>query len=330
MTPRESILTALRHETPSGLVPHIELEYQLTAEEFGMEAVRGHHLEGKSAAAADDLLKRNADLWVRVAERFRWSAITGTHWLPLDAQCRCLELIRERAGDTYMLTAFLDPTYSIPAGEHMMDHVIYLTDHAEEAKEQSRQAVASQLGAARALRDAGAEIVFMCADYCFNTGPFLSPSMFAEFVTPILTEFVDGLHELGMWTVKHTDGDIMPILDQLVASGTDAIHSIDPMAGVDIREVRRRCGSDVTLFGNVDCSYLQEAREELIRESTLYALEYGGVDRGSYVLASSNCIFRGVPQRSYDVMLQIREEYGYPGCRRPTDGLEPPKPMGQR
>lgn len=330
MTPRESILRALKHEAPHGLVPHIELEYQLTAEEFGMEAVRGHHLEGKAPVEADDLLKRNADLWVRVAERFRWSAITGTHWLPLDAQCRCLELIRERAGDVYMLSAFLDPTYSIPSGEHMMDHVMHLTDHAEEAKEQSRKAVAGQLSAARALRDAGAEIVFMCADYCFNTGPFLSPPMFAEFVTPILTEFVGGLHGLGMWAVKHTDGDIMPILDQLIASGTDAIHSIDPMAGVDIREVRHRCGDGVALLGNVDCSYLQEAREAGIRESTLYALEYGGVDGGGYVLASSNCIFRGVPQRSYDVMLEVREEYGYPGSQRPVEGLEPPRPMGER
>lgn len=330
MTPRESILRALKHEAPEGLVPHIELEYQLTAEEFGMEAVSGYHLEGKAPAVADDLLKRNADLWVRVAERFTWSVITGTHWLPLDAQCRCLELIRERAGGTYMLSAFLDPTYAIPSGEQMMDHVMFLADHPDEAKERSRHAVADQLSAARALRDAGAEIVFMCSDYCFNTGPFLSPSMFAEFVTPVLTAFVVGLHELGMWTVKHTDGDIMPILDQLIGSGTDAIHSIDPMAGVDIREVRHRCGDRVALFGNVDCSYLQEAREDLIRESTLYALEYGGVDSGSYVLASSNCIFRGVPQRSYDIMQEVRQEYGYPGRQRPVEGLEPPRPMGLR
>ncbi|MBD3173882.1 MAG: hypothetical protein GF320_01775 [Armatimonadia bacterium] len=330
MTPRDSILRALRHETPEGRVPHIELEYQLTAEEFGIEAIRGHHLEGKGPAEVDDLLKRNADLWVRVAERFHWSAITGTHWLPLPAQCRCLELIKERAGDTYMLSAFLDPTHAIPSGEHMMDHVMWLADHAEEAKEKSAQAVRDQLAMARALRDSGAEIVFMCSDYCFNTGPFLSPTMFAEFVTPVLTDFVTGLHDLGMWTVKHTDGDIMPILDQLMASGTDAIHSIDPMAGVDIREVKRHCQDKVALFGNVDCSYLQEGEEELIRESTLYALEHGGVDQGGYVLASSNCIFRGVAQRSYDVMLEVREEYGFPGRERPAEGIAPPKPMGER
>jgi len=330
MTPRESMIRALRREAPEGLVPHLELEYQLTAEEFGQQALSGHSLEGLTGAARDDALKSNAELWIRVAERFRWSVITGLHWLPHDDQCRSMELVRELSGDTYMLSAFLDPTYAIPSGEHMMEHTIFLTEHPDDAKAQSRESCAGQLRTARSLRDAGAEIVFMCADYCFNTGPFLSPTMFAEFVTPILTEFVSGLHELGMFAVKHTDGDIMPIAGQLVSSGADALHSLDPMAGVDVRRLAREVGDRICLIGNVDCSYLQEARTELIRESTLYALEYGGVDRGGYALASSNCIFRGVPQSSYDMMLRVRDEYGYPGVTRPVDGLEPPKPMGRR
>ncbi len=330
MTPREAMIRALRRQPPEGLVPHLELEYQLTATEFGQAAVGWDALKELSGSARDDLLKRNAELWVRVAERFRWNVITGTHWLPLDDQCRTFELIRELAGDTYMLSAFLDPTHAIPSGTNMMEHVLHLADHAEETKEASHRAVESQLAAARTLRDAGAEIVFMCADYCFNEGPFLSPPMFAEFVTPFLTDFVTGLHELGMFTVKHTDGDILPILDQLVGSGTDALHSLDPMAGVDVRRLAAEVGDRVCLIGNVDCSYLQEGREELIRASTLYALEYGGVDRGGYVLASSNCIFAGVPQASYDTMLAIREEYGRPGVRRPVEHLAPPKRMGER
>lgn len=330
MTPREAMLAALRRERPDCLVPHLELEYQLTAEQFGQEALRGYHLEGLGRVARDDALKRNADLWLRVAERFQWNVITGLHWLPLEDQCRSFELVRELSGDAYMLSAFLDPTYAIPSGEQMMDHVMYLSDHPDEAKEASRRAVEQQLASARSLRDAGAEIVFMCADYCFNEGPFLSPAMFAEFVTPFLTDFVAGLHALGMYAVKHTDGNILPILDQLVGSGTDALHSLDPMAGVDIRHLADMVGDRVCLIGNVDCSYLQEGRTREIRESTLYALEHGGVDRGGYVLASSNCIFSGVPQSSYDTMLAVRQEYGYPCVDRPVAGIGPPLPMGQR
>jgi uroporphyrinogen-III decarboxylase len=49
----------------------------------------------------------------------------------------------------------------------------------------------------RQLIEAGAEIVFMCADYCFNDGPFLPPRMFREFVTPYLTKIVASIHEAG-------------------------------------------------------------------------------------------------------------------------------------
>ena len=56
----------------------------------------------------------------------------------------------------------------------------------------------------------------LCADYCFNTGPFLSPRMFGEFVTPYLARLVQGYRDLGFYVIKHTDGNIMPVLDQLV------------------------------------------------------------------------------------------------------------------
>jgi uroporphyrinogen decarboxylase len=330
MTPRDAMIRALRREPTEGLVPHLELEYQLTEVQFGQAAIGGHALEGLTGAARDDLLKRNAELWIRVAERFRWNVMTGPHWLPLDDQCRTLEIIRELSGDTYMLSASMDPTFAIPSGTDMMQHVLDLAERADEIKEECHQDVLRHLEWARALRDAGAEVVFLYSDYCFNDGPFLSPPMFHEFVTPFLAEMVDGLHDLGMWAVKHTDGDIMPILEEMISAGIDGLHSLDPMAGVDIRRVAEVAGDRICLIGNVDCRYLQEGQSEPIRESTLYALEHGGVDRGGFVLASSNCIFAGVPQSSYDTMLAVREEYGYPGARRPVEHIGPPRAVNAR
>ena len=41
-----------------------------------------------------------------------------------------------------------------------------------------------------------------------------------------------------------------------------ALHSIDPMAGVDIREVKRLVGDKVCLCGNVHCAALQTGTDE--------------------------------------------------------------------
>jgi uroporphyrinogen decarboxylase len=48
----------------------------------------------------------------------------------------------------------------------------------------------------------------MEAYYCFNTGPFLNPNRFSEFVTPYLAQLIQGYRDLGFYTIKHTDGNI--------------------------------------------------------------------------------------------------------------------------
>jgi uroporphyrinogen decarboxylase len=300
-----------RTETP-GLPPHLELEYQLTEITPGIEQVALHDaaLEGITGVQRQDRLKRNAEMWVKVAERFDWACITGLHWLNTEDQCRSFEYVREIAGDTYMLSAFADGTLSIPSGVNMLEQVIWLGEQEEAALEELQRRVEGDLVRARTLIAAGAEIVLMCADYCFNDGPFLSPAMFAKFVAPFLTYAVRGIQEAGAFAVKHTDGDIMPILDQLVASGADALHSLDPMAGVDIAEVQRLYGDQITLIGNVNCAWVQAGTREQIEQSARYCLEYGGARQGGYVYSTSNCIFAGVPLENYEWMLELRKKYG--------------------
>jgi len=104
----------------------------------------------------------------------------------------------------------------------------------------------------------------------------------------------------------------MPILDQLVEANPHALHSIDPMAGVDIAEVKRLVGDKVCLIGNVDCSKLDTGTEEEVIESTRYALQ-SGMPGGGYIFSTSNCVYTGMPLERYELMLDIwRTEGNYP------------------
>jgi uroporphyrinogen decarboxylase len=296
------------------MVPHVELEFQLTEEYLAQTALRREHLEGVSGTRRQDLLKRNAELWVEVARQLKWNIITGLHWLPLEDQCASFQYVHDIAGDTYMLSANVDGTFAIPSGANMMEFAMRIADDSEGLLEEAQRNADAAVAAAKPLIEAGAEVIFMCADYCFNDGPFFSPRLFAQFVTPFLKQIVAAIKSAGAFAVKHTDGDIMPILDQLVETGIDGLHSLDPMAGVDIAEVRRVVGPKLCLLGNVNCAYVQAGTREQIRDGALYAMRYGGVDAGAYVYCTSNCIFRGVPMENYLYMLQLRERYGYPGA----------------
>jgi len=310
VTPRDAIAAALRGEKPEGLVPHLELEFQLSEELVGVRALRKEHLEEVSGARRRDMLKRNAEHWVEVARQLDYAVITGLHWLSPEDQIRSFAYLREIAGDTYMLSAFVDGTFAIPDGTSMMAQAVYFHEQPERALEEADRQVEAAIAGGLQLIAGGAEVVFMCADYCFNTGPFLSPPMFRRFVTPFLKRQIAAFRQAGALTVKHTDGNLLPILDQLIECEPDALHSIDPMAGLDIKQVRALVGDRLCLIGNVNCAYLQQGPADKIVESARYCLEHGGVDTGGYVYSSSNCIFEGVPLDNYRLMLRVREEFG--------------------
>jgi uroporphyrinogen decarboxylase len=151
----------------------------------------------------------------------------------------------------------------------------------------------------------------LCSDYSFNSGAFLSPAMFDDFITPYLIRLVAGYRELGLYVIKHTDGNIMPILDRLLAVRPHAIHSLDPQGGVDIAEVKRRCGSEICLIGNVNCALLDTGTDEQVIESARYALRHG-MPGGGYIFSTSNCIYTGMPLRRYELILDMwRREGNY-------------------
>lgn len=58
-------------------------------------------------------------------------------------------------------------------------------------------------------------------------------------MTPFLKKLIAGYRSMGFYVIKHTDGNIMPIIDQLVDTNPHALHSLDPQAGVDIAEIKK-------------------------------------------------------------------------------------------
>jgi len=128
--------------------------------------------------------------------------------------------------------------------------------------------------------------------------------MFDEFVTPYLKRLVKGYRQMGYYVIKHTDGNIMPILDALVESKPHAIHSLDPQGHVDIAKVKKRVGDKVCLIGNVNCALLQTGSDEEVIESCRHALRHG-MPGGGYVFGTSNCIYTGMSLERYELMLSV-------------------------
>jgi uroporphyrinogen decarboxylase len=307
MTPRERFIAALERRPLTGRVPHFELVFFLTMEAFG----RVHPIH-RSYAQWDQMEEKEremhrrdmADLYIMTAERFGHDAIF-LHPNPdtVEEACRLIAIIRERTGDRYFLMMHGDATFAIPDGERLSEFCYRIADDAEAVHREARELLEAWVANGEMLKKHGGLDGFaLCSDYCFNEGPFLSPDMFAEFITPYLKELIARYRAMGFYTIKHTDGDIRPILDQLVESGPHALHSIDPQAGVDIAEVKRQYGDRMCLIGNVNCGLLQSGTPDEIRENVRYALRHG-MPGGGYIFSTSNCVYTGLPLERYEIML---------------------------
>lgn len=314
MKPSERAIAALELREPEDIVPTFELEFQLTEELFGkgIHFLTAEDLKGVTERERERLLSKNAVLMGQVAQTLDYSIIR-INWLPsIEDEIFTIKFLKKEFGNEYLIACEASGTYGIPSGENMEAFVYFLHDQKEEAHNQAKKMRDWAIERSKKLRDAGLDCVTHCTDYCFNAGPFLSPKMFSEFVTPYLQEIVGAQRELGLYVIIHTDGNIMPIIDQLLSARPHALHSLDPMAKVDLKEVKRKYGNKVCLCGNVNCAILHMESPRKVMIDTLRSIKDASPG-GGHILCTSNVPFKGMPLENYLSMLYIRQRFArYP------------------
>ncbi len=310
MTPRQRFITALERKGKPDHVPHFELVFFLTMEAFGEVHPWHRNLyqwDQMSATEKDLYLRNTAELYIKIAEKYEHDAIylCRLRWGGDAELLRVIDIIREISGDKYCIMVDADGTMSVPSGEGMTEISCRMGDEPDKVLEEfSRRSDAEIERMKKYVDHGGVDGVIMCCDYCFNTGPFLSPAWFDKFVTPFLVRELTAYKQMGLYTIKHTDGNIMPILDSLLEGKPDAIHSLDPQGGIDMAEMVRVAGDRVTLCGNVSCSALQTGTDAECVESARYALEHGKQAEG-YIFCTSNCVYSGMELSRYDLIQDV-------------------------
>jgi uroporphyrinogen decarboxylase len=165
---------------------------------------------------------------------------------------------------------------------------------------------------AEAFIEAGADLLFVTDDYADTHGPFMSPSLFREYELPNLRKIVEIGRKHGVPVLKHTDGNVYAILDDLVDSGIGGLHPIEPGA-MELADVKAKYGSRICLLGNVDCRYvLPFGNEEDVRKDVRRCID-AAAKGGGFVLTSSNSIHANVIVENVYVMVDEARRYGkYP------------------
>lgn len=310
MTPKERALAAFNLAQPDDIVPTFELQFLLYEELLGRKHLTQKELDEASPNERERMIADNVDLYIAEAERLDYSIISVTQDPTKKYDLAdTVRRIKAQVGESRMIAVGGDGTMPIPSGSEMMGLVERIANDPDGLKAELDKAIDDYVEYMKPSADAGAEVALLWSDYCFNTGPFLSPTMFAEFVTPFLARQIEEYHQLGLYSVNHTDGNIMPILDQLMSVNADALHSIDPQGGMDLAEMKRLVGDKIALCGNVHCGILQSGTVEEVIADSKRALK-DGMPGGGFFFTTSNTPFIGMPLENYLAMLEVRKEFG--------------------
>ncbi len=313
MTGRERMLATLRFEQPDR-PPHFEAMFELEREAFGLQFPDRREWADCTAPRKRGMIASCMEVYQRIVETYQWDAL-AVYWPWSDPDG--VRAAKETFGDRILIGCYVGGSvWAIEAVQDWMQFALDLAERPDVIHAAARRMRDQAFDRIDRLADAGADFIMLVNDIAGNGGTFISPAHVREFILPYWTEEVARIRDRGVLPFIHTDGNIMAILDDWIGLGAACYQSVDPMAGMDIAEVKRRCHGKLALMGNVQCSLLQDGPREAIRESALYCLHHA-TPGGGYIFSTSNTIFPGIPLANYQHMLAVFHEFCGMDCGNP-------------
>ena len=146
--------------------------------------------------------------------------------------------------------------------------------------------------------------------------PYLRPDLFHEYVTRYDAPIVEAIQKHGGYGRIHCHGRLKDILDHIAETGCTGLDPIEPpgQGDVTLAYVREKYGKQMTLFGNLEASDLENLDTPQFEEKIRTALEEGTAGEGrGFVLMPSSCPYgRHIAPhvvRNYERMVEMVEDF---------------------
>lgn len=162
-------------------------------------------------------------------------------------------------------------------------------------------------------KELGGEVIVVGDDIANNNGLLISPELYRKMVFPYFKKLIQNFKNLGFYVIKHTDGNIMDVIEDLIDSGIDCLDPIDPLGNMDIEYIKKTYGHRIALKGNIDCvsTLVKKTPDEVVKE-VKDCIRKAGIG-GGHIISSSNSIHSGINPVNYKTFLDAIKEYGtYP------------------
>jgi uroporphyrinogen decarboxylase len=149
-------------------------------------------------------------------------------------------------------------------------------------------------------------------DLAYTEGLLVAPQVLRRHLFPYLKEMGNLCRRKDIPFIIHSDGDLRPIMEDLMNCGFNAIHPIEPKA-MDSVELKREYGDRLALLGNIEIGETLTLGTPEQVEAEVKARIRALAPGGGYAVGSSNTVAHYVKLENFKAMVQATRKYGcYP------------------
>lgn len=144
-------------------------------------------------------------------------------------------------------------------------------------------------------------------DMAGKSGPLVGPSTINEFIKPYYSKAWDVVSSKGTKLFSmDSDGNMNSIIDTFLEAGVNILYPLEPAAGMDMVDLRKKYGTKLAFKGGIDKFVLFKDKNAILKE-----LEYKlqpCMQSGGTVFGIDHRIPNGVPLDSYRFYVKTAKE----------------------
>jgi uroporphyrinogen decarboxylase len=168
------------------------------------------------------------------------------------------------------------------------------------------------LTAAKKLAEMGVDMIWIGDDVGAQRSMIMSPRHWRRFLKPRMANFIGTLKAINpqLKIAYHSDGNVLPIIPELIDIGLDILNPIQPMC-MDPADLKQRYGDRLCFWGTVDeQETLPFGRPEDVRREILTRLRTVGKD-GGLIIGPTHHVQLDTPMENFWAMVNTITETPY-------------------
>ena len=219
------------------------------------------------------------------------------------------EAIRKRnskLGVSCSYGAILQTLYEFVVG--MEDFMLMVYEDRQLVEDMLEVSTEHFVNLTKAVVGEGLDYISIGDDVAFKTGLFIPPKLFREIWIPRMAKIMKPAINAGIPVHFHSDGKIDDIVGDLINMGVNCINPLDPY-GIDYRQYKKRYGSRLCLWGNIDIEFpLSKGTPEDIERDVKEHMDILKPGYG-YIAGSSHSIVNYIPFENFVAFIDAIHKY---------------------